>query len=1420
MNYKIAGCDLGKASVSFAISYLRQDGTFEFEDIENKSHEGKPFEVFEEWYLKNNISSCASLVATGIYAEEFTNPIIVVPEDSCQEAVLEMDDNFPDTLNLVCVGARGYRVLTRKPLTYRNNGSKYDYRYIENEKCSSGTGENIQKIAKRFGLAIKEADDLAMQSDKSVSITARCSVFAKSEMTHYANQGKSKQDLFKGYFSSIALNARALLLRNQVKGPVYLIGGCARIESFVKAFQEALEQEVILPDNLLTFEAVGASKIACDYVRKRQIIQLPQDPSLLRKENKKCLTVFPPAYSSKDKVTIMNNIPNSDDWERHPVILGLDLGSTGSKAVLTSIATGNPLFDVYDRTKGNPLDAARRLISKILEKGNPDIRAIGLTGSGREAVASLVRTIYEDPESNCVINEIVAHATAAIKCDPDHGKDLSIIEIGGQDAKYIRISGGRIIESDMNKACSAGTGSFLEEQANFYDIHDIEKFVELAEISNRPPDLGQMCTVYIADMADEALKDGFELKDIFAGFQYAVINNYLNRVMGQRTLAKKIFFQGKPASNPSLAWTLASITHKDIVVPPNPGVMGAWGIGICTINEYGEKILENKPKLDITKFLSAEITKRTEFTCKDSSCKTMCPIERTTIKFNDTETIALSGGACPKYEISTKTRNKLPKEAPNPFEQREKLLLSFEREISDKTVVTIPVTGTIGSYIPWLSTLMLELGYSVKLLISNEKSLAEGEHLCNSYDSCGTVKIAHAICEKATDLLFFPKIMEVYDREGIGGQTCVTQQAMSDIIEQSFKARGRDIKFIKPKLYFTKDFSILSLIKELSPYTLLLGINPLKFKSAIEKASESQKKYESTLAEIGKEAIYYAHKNNIPVVLVLGSQHVIHDKAANSRIPDLLRQNGAMAIPMDCFPINQDISLMHKIYWGDPNRYLRAAYSAREMKNVFPLLLSSFGCGPASFTEHVFQSLLQGYPHTILESDGHGGTAGFVTRIQSFLQSVKQYLAEKEKINDSEKLKIFNYIERGKRKGKYLDKNIRYVFFSSVDYLGDTFAAVYRSYGYDAQPAPHISKDNFQLGRKDCSGKECLSYQFIWGSFKEYLVKNPSEKEIILLQLSGQMCRAGLYGIKDSISIERMGLDNRISVEALKVAGGAGMASRVMSGITAIDIIRQLYLYHMAVESYPGESEKLYHKYNKEVISLLEKETMDGRFEGPIQKGFHWALLNLILIKASKAFLEMEKGSGENKKYIKLFVSGDPMVKGNDVANAGLFKALSKKGVRLVVEPVCDFMEYLARMHPHMIFGRNTNWRQQMIYLTGMILIRKNLYSIVRKYHPWLPIPDMKAVLERSSQIIDPKTNGGSGYAVGSVLYNWEKELYDGVLMASCWNCDNSLIEESLLRHYHEIPFYFFYDDATPLDERKINSFVYRLKKSKINSNS
>jgi len=1398
MKPKIAACDIGKASISFAVATIQKDQSLVWGFVEYHPHEGNPFKIFKKWYIQNNISSCRVLCATGIYADQLGDPVIVLPEDICQEAALEYQSDLPEQLNLIRVGARGYSVLSREKLS-----QGFQYHYLENDKCSSGAGENIQRIVSRFGMDIGEADKLAQSASQPIPITARCAVFSKSEMTHYANQGKPLSDLFLGFFDSVARNASALVKRNQIDGPLYLIGGCSQIQALRNSFERICGQAIQLPTHALAFEAVGACLMALERL-DQNIPELPKNPDRLILDIPKRFKALPPAIHWKDRVRIMDEPSNDTNPFETPVVLGLDLGSTGSKAVLTSIETGEAVLDVYDRTNGNPIDAAYRLIQEICKQGSPDIRAIGLTGSGREAVGTLVRGVFPDSDRVIILNEIVAHATAAIRCDPDGGKDLTIIEIGGQDAKYIRVSGGRIIESDMNKACSAGTGSFLEEQAAFYNVTEIEKFVEMAKTAQFPPDLGQMCTVFVADAGAQALKDGFFLEDIFAGFQYSVIHNYLNRVMGQRTLSETIFFQGKPASNPSLAWTLASITGRSIIVPPNPGEMGAWGIGLCAINELAD--LQSSPKLNIQNVLLAEIVSREEFQCKDSRCQTLCPIERTRIQIGENVRTALTGGACPKYEVASGNRPKLPVDLINPFQRRQELLNDFEINDLDKPTIAIPMVGPLALYLPWAATLMAHLNFSVKILHSNAQSLALGEQLCNSFDACGPAKIAHAVCQTDCDFIFFPKIF-VYDQSNHKkGQVCVTEHAMPDIIAQGLASKGSHVKVLRPNISFKNGLTHWSLFWDLIKITKALNVTVIQLGDALEKAAAAQQKYEKDLLNIGKEAVVAARSNNIPMILVCGALHVIYDKAINADIPSLVRQNGAMAIPVDCFAIDPSVAKLKKVYWADANRYIRAALTAKKMNDVFPLMITSFGCGPGSFTEQFLQESMRGYPHTLLESDGHGGAAGYVTRIQAFMQSVYQHLNQDARVGDS---KALVHMDPKKHTGKYLDKNVKYVFMSSLNYFGDVLAAVYRSNGYDATTATHNTHENLLSGKQDCSGKECLSYQLIWSTFKDYLKQNPPTKETRIMQITGEMCRAAGFGIKDALNIDRLGWDNNVKASTLRLAGGIRMTVQTWTGLTALDIIRQLYLYYLSDEVHSGQAKQLYEYFSNQIIQTIEQPALSGLLN-PIQLGWQWILIKEILNRASDAFLSFGKQS-QDTNFRNVFVTGDILTKGNDFANGGIYEVFRDHHLRVIQEPVCDFLEYLGCRHPKLLFGRNSTTGTQMIYKSNMIRIRKELYGAMHDKHPWLPQPDIEVALKKGQDTLDPMVTGGSPIAVGNALYQWDQGNIDGILVTSCWGCDNGLIEESLLRYRKDIPFYFFYDDATPIDTRRIQSYAFRL---------
>ena len=354
-------------------------------------------------------------------------------------------------------------------------------------------------------------------------------------------------------------------------------------------------------------------------------------------------------------------------------MLGLDLGSTGAKAALVDAASGAVLASVYRRTEGNPVEAAQALVAEIAEMDPAPVVAVGLTGSGRDAAATVFRAAFPELDGRLAVqNEIVAHATAAAALDPDGGRSLSIVEIGGQDAKFINVENGRVVDADMNRVCSAGTGSFLEEQAVAHGVDDIAEFGRLAARSDGPPDLGQTCTVFVADVAAEALGDGYTRADIFAGLQYSVVRNYRSRVMGQRRLLGRVFFQGKPATDPGLARTLAAVLEREVIVPADPGAMGAVGIALLTARTLDAG--DQPAPVDLARVLEARVAGRRAFQCGDRDCRNSCRLELAEIAVGGAVEKIVSGGQCPKYDAVSAAGEKLPKAAPNPFRERDELL--------------------------------------------------------------------------------------------------------------------------------------------------------------------------------------------------------------------------------------------------------------------------------------------------------------------------------------------------------------------------------------------------------------------------------------------------------------------------------------------------------------------------------------------------------------------------------------------------------------------------------------------------------------------------------------------------------------------------------------------------------------------------
>jgi len=248
-----------------------------------------------------------------------------------------------------------------------------------------------------------------------------------------------------------------------------------------------------------------------------------------------------------------------------PTILGVDCGSVSIKFAL--VQDGHIQAKVYLRNTG--LIPTIKAGLKQLPQAN--IAGVGITGSGKEFVASLIGADYLD-------SEIIAHVTAAQK---EYPSVATILDIGGEDAKLSIVTNGILSGFQMNKDCGGGTGSMIETIANRLGVK-IEDVGSVALESRRPATLAGKCGIFAQSAAVSELSKGRPVKDILMGVCRALVGNYLGVLAKGKKLRHPIVFQGATALNKALVKCFEDSLGSPILVPEDCSYMGAIGIAELT----------------------------------------------------------------------------------------------------------------------------------------------------------------------------------------------------------------------------------------------------------------------------------------------------------------------------------------------------------------------------------------------------------------------------------------------------------------------------------------------------------------------------------------------------------------------------------------------------------------------------------------------------------------------------------------------------------------------------------------------------------------------------------------------------------------------------------------------------------------------
>ncbi len=1205
-----------------------------------------------------------------------------------------------------------------------------------NTLCAAGTGSFLDQQAKRLKISIEdEFGQLALKSKHPPRIAGRCSVFAKSDMIHLQQIATPDYDIVAGLCFAMARNFKGSIAKGKkIQKPISFQGGVAANLGMRKAFESVFGLtggELIIPTFYKEMGAIGAVLSMLRTPKEKApflgLSRLDEYLSSHREKHKgKEPLVFAFPENKYYEITKTHQVPQNEKIE---AFLGIDVGSLSTNVV--AIDRGKRVIArVYLMTEGRPIEAVKRGLKIVGDqiKDKVNILGVGTTGSGRYLTGDFVG-------ADAVHNEITAQAVAAVNIDP---RVDTIFEIGGQDSKYISLQDQTVVDFEMNKVCAAGTGSFLQEQAEKLAINIEREFGELALKSKCPVNCGERCTVFMESDLVAHQQAGVPKEDLVAGLAYSIVYNYLNKVVGDKRVGEHIFFQGGVAWNKAVVAAFEKVIGKKITVPPHHDVTGAIGAAILAMEEYKGK--ESKFKgFD----LSEKQYSISTFECKD--CPNCCEIKQVKV---EGEPPLFYGSRCEKYDTRRKSKKadlSYGTSGSDLFREREKLLFNLHKEFVAPDS-KVGIRGRIGfprclffyEYFPYWATFFEELGFEVVLSDpTNKNIIRQGVEQVLS-ETCFPIKVAHGhilnLLNKGVDYIFLPSLINMKKEEDHNQEnySCPYVQSLPYVIKAAINFHNYSTQLLSFPVYFQLDQDIL--LRTLVRLGKKLRIKRRRILKALVKAERCQEEFYRRLSSKGKDILQNL-KEDQKAILVVGRPYNTCDSELSLNLSKKLADLGVWAIPMDFLCFDPKIKKDHlpNMYWKYGQRILAASEVLKNHKNLFGLYVSNFGCGPDSFIIHFFKKNLAGKPFLLIELDEHSADAGIITRCEAFLDSLKKYQPPKE---------IKPILRRYKSK-EFKDHRILY-----IPYMCDhafAFKAAMEACGQEAHVMDESNENTLILGRKFTSGKECYPCILTTGDLLEFLRRkeiDPNKVAFFMPKANGP-CRFGQYHNLHRVILDELGYSNvpiisPDSKDAYSTVSNLDGDFRKLAwkGMVATDLLIKLLHQTRPYEKNKGETDKVYRR-------CLEQLARTIRSRGDIEETLLWA---------KEMFARIDRNSGERKPIIG--VVGEIYIRWNRFSNNDLIKKIESLGGEAWIASMAEWINYTTHMYKrHSILKRKykdyvKGWLTDWIQRRKERQLEKKLKGAILECHE----PKMGHMLDLASPYLHESFGGEAILSIGKAI--------------------------------------------------------------------
>ena len=1267
-----------------------------------------------------------------------------------------------------------------------------------NGTCAGGTGAFIDQMAALLETDAPGLNQLAAGATTVYPIAARCGVFAKTDVQPLINEGARREDIAASIFQAVVNQTiSGLACGKPIRGHVAFLGGPLHFlnqlrESFIKTLKLTPE-ETIVPDNSQLFVAAG-SAFSAERTFHGVSGVTPSFPTIAEfKDSLKNLKGaelhevqrLEPLFQNEEELSAFRERHSKETAQRGdlhatkgPVFLGLDAGSTTTKAVLIDQA-GRILWDFYDVNAGNPVDLAVRVLKdlyKILPKDVYIARSVS-TGYGEALFQAALGVDSGEVET-------ITHYRAADFFVP--GVEF-LLDIGGQDMKCLRMKDGAITSIQLNEACSSGCGSFLENFARTMGM-DVREFSSIALLAQKPVDLGSRCTVFMNSRVKQAQKEGASVADISAGLSYSVIKNALFKVIKLRRaseIGKKVVVQGGTFNNDAVLRAFEKIAGIEVFRPDVAGLMGAYGSALIAYDQWRDitaptpgqekgwvrpKVLSNIASLEQLEHFHVDLELRRCGKCQNNCLLTINTF--TTEDASDSRTVRrfVTGNRCERgaelpptagvhdaavVDASNKQNTGVsdyePRELPNLFAWKYKRLFQhyvpLRAEEAPLGDVGIPRVLNMYENYPLWFTFFTKLGFRVRISPRSNRAVYEkGIESIPSESVCYPGKISHghieSLIKSGVKFIFYPCApYEITEDAGAGNHyNCPIVTSYPEVLRNNIDALRQDgsILFMNPFLpIYDKPRLAERLYEELHKHFATLTQEQVS--AAVDAAWREQEQFRKDVHAAGEEALEEIIRMGANGIVLAGRPYHL-DPEINHGIPEMIHGLGLAVFTEDSIAQLGSVERPLRIIdqWTYHNRLYRAASFTALMPNLELVQLTSFGCGLDAVTADQVDEIMRSKSrmYTLIKIDEGSNLGAVRIRIRSLIAAVK----ERQRNYRKPVVKPASYQRQVFTKEMKYSHTIIAPQMSPIHFR--LLQKAFQSSGYNFVVLDAVDPAAVETGLKFVNNDACYPSILVAGQLIAALESGNYDLDKVSLMISqtGGGCRATNYigFIRRALNDAGWGHIPVISLSAQGFESNPGFAitpalvHRAMMALMTGDLFMRVLYRVRPYEAVPGSANALYETWNGRALKQLE--SLSVRKYHKLLKGIVRDFDKLPLLPVKKA---------------RVGVVGEILVKFHPTANNDIVHVIEREGAECVMPDLADFLFYTFSTgifrHEELAFPKKTE-RNARLFVWFLERYRSYLKKVLRKSRRFTPPSSIYELMEGVNDIVQLGNITGEGW--------------------------------------------------------------------------